>query len=182
MRRFLVSRRESRLRCSYRIFRLGQLQLATRLRQSAPTINQNLIKIIRKLVACANVSARCCTNATGCSRSLQSSGKRKEKNSKWNRKTWKKKTPTKPPKQNCKRQPDDDFPFSNVFASVCVYISLGPQPSVGQKIRRQLTTAATTTQQQQHRHNSNNFSFRFSRGACQNKKKQPNCKTGQRLW
>lgn len=123
MRRFLVSRRESRLRCSYRIFRLGQLQLATRLRQSAPTINQNLIKIIRKLVACANVSARCCTNATGCSRSLQSSGKRKEKNSKWNRKTWKKKTPTKPPKQNCKRQPDDDFPFSNVFASVCLYFA-----------------------------------------------------------
>jgi len=76
-----------------------------------------------------------------------------------------------------------------VFGSVCLYFA-GSAAFGGQKIRRQLTTAAATptaatatlataTSQHRHRHNSNNFSFRFSRGACQKKKKQPNCK---RLW
>jgi len=96
-----------------------------------------------------------------------------------------------PQNKTANDNPDDDFPFSNVFGSVCLYFA-GSAAFGGQKIRRQLTTAAATptaatptaatatlataTSQHRHRHNSNNFSFRFSRGACQKKRSNQTAK------
>jgi len=107
---------------------------------------------------------------------------------KWGKKKKNKRNPKRNPQnKTANDNPDDDFPFSNVFGSVCLYFA-GSAAFGGQKIRRQLTTAAATptaatatataatatlataTSLHRHRHNSNNFSFRFSRGACQKKK------------
>lgn len=109
-----------------------------------------------------------------------------EKKKRKTKKTEKKKPPK---KQNCQRQTRHRLSiFKCVFAvsTICAYMYIyfffaGSAAFGGQKIPptdhcngQQPTAAATSL----HRH-CNNFSFRFSRGACQkikNKKKPPNGK------